>query len=98
MKKNTNFIPKCLPTGIGSLPHAEVEEACELILQTLSQIPFWPQLPKKGNKENMYWQYSENLPGVTFEEDRMFIHTPEDLSFIEKFYEHFLSGELDFFP
>ena len=97
MKNKTDFIPKCLPTGIGSLPQTEAKEACEFILQNLSQIPFWPQLPKRSTKENMYWQYSENLPGVTFEEDRMFIHTPEDLTSIEKFYEHFLSEDLDFF-
>jgi len=97
MKKKTDFFPKCLPTGIGSLPQTEAQEACELILKTLSQIPFWPQLPKRSARENMYWQYSENLPGVTFEEDRMCIHTPEDFASIEKFYEHFLSEDLDFF-
>jgi len=97
MKKKTDFSPKCLPTGIGSLPHAEAQDACELIVKTLPQIPFWPQLPKRSARENMYWQYCENLPGVTFEEERMCIHTPEDLASIEKFYEHFLSEELDFF-
>jgi len=97
MKKKIDFSPKCLPTGIGSLPQTEAQEACELILKTLPQIPFWPQLPKRSARENMYWQYCENLPGVTFEEDRMCIHTPEDLASIEKFYEHFLSEGLDFF-
>jgi len=92
-----DFTPKCLATGIGSLPHTEAKEACELVLQTLPQIPFWPQLPKRSAGENMYGQYSENLPGLGFDGERMFIHTPEDFSAIEKFYEHFLSEDLDFF-
>jgi len=93
----SDLTPKCLATGIGSLPHTEAKDACELILQTLPQIPFWPQLPKRSAGENMYGQYSENLPGLGFEGERMFIHTPEDFSAIEKFYEHFLSEDLDFF-
>jgi methionine synthase II (cobalamin-independent) len=92
-----DFTPKCLATGIGSLPHTEAREACELVLQALPQIPFWPQLPKRSAGENMYGQYSENLPGLTVEGERMFIHTPEDFSAIEKFYEHFLSEDFDFF-
>ncbi|MEW5801339.1 MAG: methionine synthase [bacterium] len=96
-RMKTDFIPKCRATGIGSLPHTEAKEACELVLQTLPEIPFWPQLPKRSARENMYWQYSENLPGLGFEGDRMFIHTPEDFSAIEKFYEHFLSEDLDYF-
>jgi len=92
-----DFTPKCLATGIGSLPHTEAREACELVLQALPQIPFWPQLPKRSAGENMYGQYSEKLPGLTVEGERMFIHTPEDFSAIEKFYEHFLSEDFDFF-
>ncbi|MEW6381387.1 MAG: methionine synthase [bacterium] len=92
-----DFTPNCLATGIGSLPHTEAQEACELVIQNLPDIPFWPQMPKRSPRENMYWQYSENLPGLTFEDDRMFIRTPEDFSAIERFYEHFLSENLDFF-
>ncbi|MCL6584040.1 MAG: methionine synthase [bacterium] len=92
-----DFTPNCRATGIGSLPHTEAKEACELVLRTLPQIPFWPQLPKRTFRENMYWQYSEGLPGLSFEDERMFIRTPEDFSTIERFYERFLSEDLDFF-
>ena len=92
-----DFTPNCRATGIGSLPHTEAKEACELVLRTLPQIPFWPQLPKRTVRENMYWQYSEGLPGLSFEDERMFIRTPEDFSTIERFYERFLSEDLDFF-
>jgi len=92
-----DFTPNCRATGIGSLPHTEAKEACELVLRTLPQIPFWPQLPKRTVRENMYWQYSEGLPGLSFEDERMFIRTPEDFYTIERFYERFLSEDLDFF-
>jgi hypothetical protein len=97
MRKVANFTPKCLPTGIGSLPHTEAKEACEVVLRMLPEIPFWPQLAKRSPRENMYWQYSENLPGVTFEEGRLFIRASEDFSATEKFYEDFLSARVDLF-
>ncbi len=96
MSKKNPFVPKCLPTGIGSLPFTESKEACETVLQAFPEIPFWPQLPQKSAKENMYWQYSQNLPGLVFEKERMYIKTP-DLSEVEKFYEQFLSEDLNLF-
>lgn len=58
MKK---FQPHCLATGIGSLPHPNLDDALELIFQKLCEIPHWPQLPKWGEEEGFINQYIEPL-------------------------------------
>ncbi|HEY3314067.1 MAG TPA: methionine synthase [Bacillota bacterium] len=55
------------PTGIGSLPFRDPEEACRFILDRLPELPFWPQLPKRGPSENMYVQFGPGLPGLAEE-------------------------------
>jgi methionine synthase II (cobalamin-independent) len=49
-------------TGIGSVPFKETDKACELILESCPQIPYVPQLTKRDIRENMFLQFSENLP------------------------------------
>jgi hypothetical protein len=56
-------------TGIGSLPHSNVEEACKLVLETCD-IPFWPQLPKLSFRELMIPQFSEGLPFIKIDEQK----------------------------
>ena len=56
------FVPQCLPTTIGSLPHADAREATELMLSYTPQIPAWVQLAKRP-QEGMLVQFSEGLPG-----------------------------------
>jgi methionine synthase II (cobalamin-independent) len=51
-------------TGIGSVPFTDVDEACELIIKHCPTIPYVPQLIKIDPKENMFLQFSENLPCV----------------------------------
>jgi methionine synthase II (cobalamin-independent) len=51
-------------TGIGSLPFTNVDEACELIMKHCPVIPYIPQLIKIDPRENMFLQFSENLPCV----------------------------------
>ena len=63
----------CLPTGIGSMPHTNADEACSLIMKYLRDIPFWPQLPRRSPKENMVVQFSEGFPGVVAEGDKIHI-------------------------
>lgn len=64
-------------TGIGSMPHKEPLAACELILNCFD-IPFWPQLPKFSYREMMIPQFSEGLPGVVFEKDRIYLKQDQD--------------------
>lgn len=74
-------------TGIGSLPHRNPEEACELVLRTFD-IPFWPQLPKRSFKESMIIQYSEGMPYIRTnekEQEAWIIRDGSDE--LERFYE-----------
>ena len=57
----------CRPTIIGSMPHADPTEACNLIARHLKDIPTWPQLPYRTFLENMYVQFSEGFPGLVIE-------------------------------
>lgn len=74
-------------TGIGSLPHRNPKDACELILRTFD-IPFWPQLPKLSFKESMIVQYSEGMPYIRINEDEQAAWVIRDESDeLERFYE-----------
>ncbi len=94
-----SFQANCLPTGIGSLPHTDVQEACRFIFQNLPQIPFWPQLPQLSFHENMYAQYCEGLPGLKIDEnkERFYLDHTQALHDLESFYERFLSEDLSAF-
>ena len=59
----------CSPSCIGSLPHKDPVKAVDFILKYLSEIPSWPQLPMTGFRENMYIQFSQNLPGTKIDEE-----------------------------
>lgn len=65
-------------TGIGSMPHTDVRHACELILRYFD-IPFWPQMPKYSQNEQMIAQFSEGLPGITFDSGKVYIKKSETL-------------------
>ncbi len=89
-----------LPTGIGSLPHKDVEAACRLVLEHFPEIPFWPQLPKRSFFEGMNVQYSEAFPNVVINEaeKRIFIDTQNGLEEgLAGFYEKFLANDIDYF-
>lgn len=74
-------------TGIGSLPHRNAVDACELVLATFD-IPFWPQLPNISFRESMIVQYSEGMPFIKVNEQREVISVMRDDSDeLERFYE-----------
>lgn len=58
---------ECRPVIIGSMPHTEQGEACNLVNRYLKDFPAWPQLPRRSFLENMYVQFSEGFPGVVIE-------------------------------
>lgn len=70
------MIPKFSTTAIGSLPFCDVDSAVEYHLNSLD-IPCWPQLPKLSFYENMYLQFSENLPGLVIDEVNRKIYIKE---------------------
>lgn len=77
----------CLPTMIGSLPHASPDDACSVVLRHLPALPAWPQLPGRTVKENMYAQFSEGFPGVVVEDSRIYIDRSRDIDGgLEKLY------------
>lgn len=94
------FNPKCLATGIGSFPDLDAGKACDLILDTLPEIPFWPQMPNTDFREQMEIQYSEGFPCVVLDEakSKMIFDTSGDpTSELEKFYENVVIDNLDYF-
>ena len=77
----------CLPTGIGSMPHTNPDEACATIMRYFPDIPFWPQLPRRSPKENMVVQFSEGFPGTVTEGDKVHIEPSADFeSEVERIY------------
>jgi methionine synthase II (cobalamin-independent) len=94
------FNPKCLATGIGSFPNLDAGKACDLILETLPEIPIWPQLSNIDFREQMEIQYSEGFPCVVLDEakSKMIFDTSGDpTSELEKFYENVVIENLDYF-
>ncbi|MBI4335871.1 MAG: hypothetical protein HY589_04375 [Candidatus Omnitrophica bacterium] len=91
---------KFYPTAVGSLPYRDSDRACDKILRSFSRIPFWPQLVRRSFSENMYVQFSENLPGAVVDEGKktIYVDTGRDLSKeIGDVYERFLADDVDFF-
>ena len=85
-------------TGIGSLPFTDVDEAIDLIFSTCGEIPFWPQLPKRSAKENMYTTFLDGVPCISVDEAKgaAYMDT-EKTEGIEEFYENFAAGNLEAF-
>ncbi|MEW6109097.1 MAG: hypothetical protein AB1632_08065 [Nitrospirota bacterium] len=74
-------------TGIGSLPHYNADEACQLILNTFD-IPFWPQLPRVSFREFMVPQYSEGMPFFKINTGKQTVWVEKNNSDeLERFYE-----------
>lgn len=58
-------------TGIGSLPFKKESaplDAVNYIFECCPDFPYWPQLPHFKKEEDMSVQFSQNLPGFTFDE------------------------------
>ncbi|MBI5576989.1 MAG: methionine synthase [Deltaproteobacteria bacterium] len=87
-----------LPTGVGSLPHADPETAVRLVLSAFRDVPCWPQLPRRTFLESMYIQYAAGLPGAVIDGDKLFVEVGEKvLAEAESFYERFLGEDASSF-
>lgn len=96
----TNFAGHALPTGVGSLPHTSPKTALEVILGNFQQLPYWPQLPKRDFRENMYAEFSQDLPSVQIDLAHEWMGAVIDdnlLPQIEGFYSRYLAEDLDLF-
>ncbi len=89
----------CLPTGVGSLPHTSSKEACDLLLDNLKEIPFWPQLSNLSFKESMYAQFIYNLPGAVIDEEgkRVYVDTSREPENMEDFLSQIIAENIDYF-
>jgi hypothetical protein len=91
------FRPELRALAAGSLPHTDPVVACRLVLDTMPEIPCWPQLPRRSFLENMYVQYSERFPGVVLEEERILVDRDRDLDpELETLYLASLENDLEF--
>jgi len=91
-----------IKTTIGSLPFKDPGKACSMVLELTPELPAWPQLPKRSFRENMYAQYSENFPGMVFNDAEEKLHVSrgkfeQDLAVFFEHYENIGSGEVDYF-
>ncbi|MGA9755604.1 MAG: hypothetical protein WBV23_10730 [Desulfobaccales bacterium] len=84
-------------TGIGSVPFTDPEETVALILETLPQIPYWPQMVQLGYLEEMAAQAARGLPALQVDVANRTVRMDPDLprdEALAKFYEVVLSGDL----
>jgi methionine synthase II (cobalamin-independent) len=67
MSRPAQLLPSLGTTGIGSLPHSQLELALQLALQV--DIPYVPQLPTGHPGEFMIPEALEGLPGLTVDSE-----------------------------
>lgn len=87
-------------TGIGSVPFVDADEACELILEFCPQIPYAPQLTKRDPRENMFLQFSENLPCLVADCEKkqvLFDDTQDREKRLLEFYDYIAHNCYDYF-
>jgi hypothetical protein len=87
------FEPSCLATTIGSLPHTDVARGTALMFKNTPEIASWVQFPKRNRYENMMMQFTEGMPALVLDGDRIYVSTSAD-DFSEQlafFYEQYLA-------
>ena len=90
----------CKVTGIGSVPHKDIDYICELILNKFPDIPYCPQFSKIDARENMFLQCSENLPCLKPDLEKEHIYYDDSVNKEEKlleFYDHLTRNSYEYF-
>lgn len=59
-----DFVMAGCVTGIGSLPFTDAERAVQAVAHLSPEVPFWPQLPKRSERESMIGQSLDTLSGL----------------------------------
>jgi hypothetical protein len=93
----TNF--NFLTTHVGSVPYLDANGLVEKI-NSLLDVPAWPQLPRRSFRENMYVQYSPVLPAIQEDgnQEKVYFDTSKDITdALEAFYTPILSDDVDAF-
>jgi methionine synthase II (cobalamin-independent) len=94
------WTPCGLATGIGSLPHTDARAAVRAVLENFPELPYWPQLPKRDFRENMYAQFSEGLVGIQMDAAHEWMGLVKDdtlMDQVEAFYARYLEENPDAF-
>lgn len=71
MDKYSDLKNECI--AIGSLPHNTLEDAVSFLNRFKYNIPFCPQLSRYSKNEDMLIQFLENMPGVSFDSEKISI-------------------------
>ncbi len=89
---------KCKATGIGSIPHTDINAITDYIIKNCPDIPYWPQAANINPKEAMLVQYTENLPCLELDSKNEVTYngTDRDKDILE-FFEHLTAGDVDYF-
>jgi len=87
-----SFTANGLASLIGSLPLKDHEQALDMMLTYVPEIPLWIQLPAYP-EERLLTQFSGELPGVVIEGDRVYFDTasPGFEDELLAFYEDYIS-------
>lgn len=64
-RRALQLLPSCATTGIGSLPHSQLELALQMAFQV--DVPYLPQLPAGNPSEFMLPSALDGLPGLRFD-------------------------------
>ncbi|MBK5224726.1 MAG: hypothetical protein JJE52_18005 [Acidimicrobiia bacterium] len=67
-RRTIEFVPG-VDTGIGSLPHTDVDAAVAFVLERNTRLPAAPSLPQRSPLEGMVAQAAWGVPGVVVEPD-----------------------------
>ncbi|NWF91786.1 MAG: methionine synthase [Syntrophaceae bacterium] len=87
-----------LPIGIGSLPYRDPFKASEVILKYFPDSPYWPQLPSRDLREGMLAQFTEGMPGVTMDGEKVYFRSPfNPAPEWEEYYEASSEAHIDHF-
>ncbi len=100
----TDSLPPLLATAVGSLPHSDPGQAVDFITTHLTTAPHIPQLSRYDPREQMWIQFSENLPRFKADLENLsygFDTTGDPNPEVEEFYTHYLEvaegGSADYF-
>jgi methionine synthase II (cobalamin-independent) len=100
MEDGMKSLPALAATGIGSVPFLDNQAAVRLILENLTEIPYWPQMAQKGFQEDMVSQGAGGLPLIYRDMEQRLVRVTDagdrDTA-LTQFYEAALQGELETF-
>jgi len=91
------FEPRCLAATLGSLPHTDVAHGTDLMFDSTPEIPAWVQFPRLTFYETMMVQFTEGMPALVKDGDRIYFDTaaPDLAEQLTDFYTRYLAASED---